>query len=192
MASKIDICNMALSRLGLRPIQSFSDNTTEAKTLSIIYDQVARNVMSLGPWTSCTFRATLAQLTETPDWEFAYIYQLPTDPKCIRVLSVNEARLGDIEYRIEGSRLLSNEVTAQVKFIGFVSDTESYDDYLRQAVTERLIVELSYSKTGNASILNSMERLYTERVEQWLNINNAQGSGFDLPSDTFIDARHEF
>jgi hypothetical protein len=194
MASKVDICNMALSRLSCKPIISLSDNTTEAKTLNIIYDMVAENVMALGPWTSCTKRATLAQLTDTPDWGYTYQYQLPTDPKFIKCLLLNECKKGDIDFAIEGDKLLCNETTAQIKYIALITDTESYDAYLRQAITERLICEMAYQKTGSEGNLDRMEKVFAAKVDALLNMNNTQGNNNedrDLPSDTFTDIRNE-
>lgn len=191
MASKIEICNMALLRLGAKSIIALSDQTVEAKKLNIIYDMVARNVMSLGPWTSCTARATLAQLVTTPEWGYTYQYQLPVDPVCLRVLTLNECKLGDINYKIEGNKLLTDETTAQIQYISYLTDTESYDDYLRQAITERLIVELAYSTTGSERNLDAMEKIFAAKVDSWLNINNSQGSSEYLPSDTFTDIRNE-
>lgn len=182
---------MALLRLGCKPIISLSDNTTEAKTLNIIYNMVAENVMSLGPWTSCTKRATLAQLTDEPEYGYTYQYQLPTDLKCLRVLEINEDQLGSIEYRIEGDKLLTDETSVQILYIGLLTDTESYDPYLRQAVTERLIVEMAYQRTGSERNIEAMEKIFAAKVDAWLNINNTQGSSRDLPSNTFTDIRNE-
>lgn len=189
MASKIDICNMALSRLGLQPIQSLSDDTTEARSLNIIYNQVAENVMSMGPWTSCLVRVDLAQVSGTPTYGFNYIYQLPVSPKCLRVLELNEDQLGQIVYRIEGDKLLTDQTSVQILYIGALTNTESYDAYLRQAITERLIVELSYAKTGVDKNLQIMEQLFASKIEQWLNLNNIQGYSIIVPSSTFIDVR---
>jgi len=191
MASKIEICNMALLRLGCKPIISFSDNTTESKTLNIIYDQVAENVMALGPWTSTLFRSDLAQLTDAPEYGYNYMYQLPTYPKCIRVLEINEDQLGDIDFRIEGDKLLTDETSVQILYIGFVESTESYDAYLRQAIVERLICELAYQRTGSERNLDAMEKAFAAKVDAWLNINNTQGSSKTLPSNTFTDIRNE-
>lgn len=191
MASKIQICNMALIRLSGKVIQSFSDNTVEAKKLNVIYDQVARNVMALGPWTSVTRRATLAQLTDSPEWGYTYQYQLPTDPACIRVLEINECELGDIDYQIEGNKLLVDDSSAQIKYISYITDTEQYDDYLRQAITERLIVEMSYGTTGSERNLDAMEKVFAAKVDAWLNINNTQGSSRTIPSNTFTNVRNE-
>lgn len=192
MASIIDICNLALSRLSASRITSLNDNTIEAKTLNAIYNQVAENVMGMGPWTSVVKRATLAQLTTVPEYQFNYMYQLPTNPKCIKLLRINEQKLGNIEFSIEGDVLLTNTANVQIKYIGFITDTESYDSYLRQAITERLIVELSYARTGEYKINQGLEQAFQAKVEMWLNENNTQGnSDNDLPSDTFVDVRND-
>lgn len=191
MASKIDIVNLALSRLSSARITSFNDNTIEAKTINTIYDQVAENVMAMGPWTACTRRATLARTTETPVFGYNYSYQLPTSPKCLRLIRINECKLGDTKFDVEGTKLLTDLSSVQIKYITFLTDSEDYGPYLRQAITERIIVELGYAKTGEYKINQGLEQAFQAKVEMWLNEDNQQASSEYVPSDTFTDIRNE-
>jgi hypothetical protein len=189
MASKVEICNLALSRLATNRITSLSDNTIEAKQCNAIYDEVADDVMSLGPWPSTITRATLAQTATTPTYEYTYEYQLPTLPKCLRVLRINEQKAGDIDFQIEGDKLLTDEATVDIKYIGRVTDTEQYDSYLKQAIVWRLVAEMAYKFTGQASVTTTLVTTAEQRIDQLLNIASGQGSNEDLPSDIFTDIR---
>ena len=115
MASKVQIANRALTRLGRSRITAFSDNTDSAKLIDAIYEDVAEDVMSMGQWPSVVNRATLAQVATNPNHGYDHQYQLPTDPKCLRVLTLDEAKPGDNHYSIEGDKLLTDLDTVKIR-----------------------------------------------------------------------------
>ena len=78
MASKVEICNLALTRLAAPRITSIEDGTVSAKDCKAIYELVAEQTMALGPWPSCIKRTELAQLSDAPSYEYTYQYTLPT------------------------------------------------------------------------------------------------------------------
>ena len=49
--TKKTICNMALLKLGLRPVKSFNDNTREAKLSGAIYDFLKTELIESYDWT---------------------------------------------------------------------------------------------------------------------------------------------
>lgn len=189
MASQVQICNFALSRLASDRIISLSDQTKAAKECNAIYDIVAEITMSTGPWPSCTKRTTLAQSSTTPDFGFTYQYQLPTDPKCLKVLAINECKLGDYAYAIENGYLLTDLTSVSIQYIMRLTNTEDYDVFLMQAVIEALTAELSYRFTGQSSISKDLTERAEKKIMDLLNQAGVQGSSSDLPSDTFVDIR---
>lgn len=191
MSSQVEICNMALSRLASRRIISLGDNTIESKTLSAIYNQVAKYVMARAPWPSVRYRATLAQTTDMPAFGFNYEYQLPTNPKCLRVLRLNEDKLGTIDFTIERDRLLTDESSVSILYLGFITDTEAYDIYLEEAIMLRLCYEMTYSSSGQYQVAAAVRKEFREEFEDLVNMATSQYSSSELPSDTFTDIRNE-
>lgn len=191
MASKVEIVNRALTRLGQQRITSLSDNTGIAKAVNAVFDDLAEDVMSMGPWPSCVTRATLAQLVAAPEYEYTYQYQLPTSPKLLRILNVNDAKPGAVDYRIEGDKLLTDENSIKIKYIGSISDTESYDVYLKQAIIAALEAELAYFSTGNKAGAESLRKGAEAKIMDLLSSASMMGSNDDLPSDDYIDVRDD-
>jgi len=190
MASKVQICNLALTRIAASRISDFSDNTVEAKDCKAIYDLIAEDVMSMGDWPSTRRRATLAQLSTAPAFEYTYAYQLPTNPRCLRVISINECKPGEIDYTIENDQLLTNETSVSIKYSAFVDDPNKYDVYLRQAIVDRLAAELIYGKTGQSSAFKSALDFAENRVMKLLAEASPAGTSKEVNSDTFIDVRN--
>ena len=189
MASKVQICNLALARLGAARITSLTDNTAEAKLCTLMYDDLAEEVMVEGAWSSTINRASLNQTTNTPSYGYDYEFQLPTNPFCLRVLAVDEDIPGDNSYRIEGDKLLYNSSTVKIKYIGRVDDTQSYDPMLKRAIVSRLAAELAYPITGTAQVAQQMLDLYLRHVAEGLSVDGQQGSGEETSSPDLHDVR---
>lgn len=86
--SEVQICNMALSRIGIDiPIASLdTEQSKEAAQCRLHYEQVRDAVLADFPWNFAKRRAVLAELADTvpPGWQ--YNYALPTD--CLRAVAV--------------------------------------------------------------------------------------------------------
>jgi len=59
MANKIDICNSALSKLGVDPISSFTEKSKEAFLCSELYNKIRKSLLRSHKWNFSTKRVTL-------------------------------------------------------------------------------------------------------------------------------------
>lgn len=48
--NKKTICNIALLKIGLRPIKSFNDNTKEARLATVLYDFLKTEILTCHDW----------------------------------------------------------------------------------------------------------------------------------------------
>ena len=108
MASKVQMCNLALAKLGASRIISLDDNTVEAQLCNLLFNDIADFVMMEGMWATTIRRAVLAQTTNTPVFEWEFEFQLPTSPEALQVLAINEEIPGTNDYVIEGDKLLAH------------------------------------------------------------------------------------
>lgn len=189
MASKVQICNLALTRIGASTITSLSDGTRESNICNTIYEDIAEEVMSEGEWSTCTFRQTLNQTTNTPTYEYTYEYQLPTNPRWLKFIEISGDRLNDLEYAIEEDKLLTNESTVKCKYIGYLEDTSKYGPYLKAAIVSRLAHELSYSITGSGTNSDRLYQRYQLDLRKGLALDGQQGSGVYIYSDDLTKVR---
>ena len=190
MASKTQLCNIALVKLGANTLVNIdTDQTAESKVCSILFDDIADEVMAEGSWTSTIRRAVLAQTTNTPAFEYTKEYQLPVDPKALKVLSINDTAPGDTEYAIEGDKLLTNENAISIRYIARLTDTETWDIYLQRAFLARFTSELAYNLTGDASTGRAEFERYRLFVQEGLAINGQQGSKQTLNISDLTDVR---
>ena len=189
MTSKVQICNLALSRLGASTITALTDNTTEAKLCSTFFNDIADEVMMEGSWTSTVKRASLAKTTNTPAFQYSSEFQLPVDPFCLKVLNIDEDTPGDISYRVEGDKIVSDNASMKIRYIARLTDTEDWDILLRRAFVARLASELAYPLTGDAAKVQAEFELYQFFVKEGLAIDGQQGSKEIVTSVDLIEVR---
>src|SRR5262245_63342396 len=86
--SEAEICSVALTEVGAKPITSLTENTREAKLCARHYPKSVAEVLRMAPWQCALKTATLqADNPSVGDFAFAFSYQLP--PRCVRVWSTN-------------------------------------------------------------------------------------------------------
>jgi len=191
MATEVSICSNALRRLGDDPITALTDDTERARLCNAFYVPSRDLVLRLHPWNFAVTRATLAQLSDTPAYEYAYQYALPADPYCLRVL---EMQYKDYVFKIEhyasqGRVLLTNEGTAKILYIAKVTDTAQFDSMFVDVLTAKLAVDLAYPVTNSVKLQDQMQKLFQQKLSEARSVDGQEGFIDDLVSDTFTDFR---
>jgi hypothetical protein len=193
MASDVAICNTALNRLGANTITSFTENSKEARLCNAEYEGIRDQVLRSHPWNCALRRATLAQESDTPSFGYAYQYILPTDPYCLRVLQMET----EVEqFKVEGRKLLTDESTAKILYIGRVTDPEEFDSLLVDTLSARIAVEFAFNITGSRTLQADMFDLYNQKLAlarsfdaQESGMFYNQGDGDKIIADDFINRR---
>jgi hypothetical protein len=200
MASTVDIANFALNNLGASNITSLDENSKAARVVNQRYESVRDAVFRAHPWNCLINRASLAQETTTPAFGYTYQYALPTDPFCLRVLEFSNGTLsypqdnitnntGGPVFVIEGRKLLTDEGTAQIKYIGRVTDTQLYDASLTEALAARLAAEICYAITGSTSMVQIQTSLYEAKINEARFNDATEGATQRLEASDFIESR---
>lgn len=86
MASKLDIINRALVKVGQARISSIDENSKGATTIRTVYDQVRDTLMQSYVWNFAKVRVQLAADPAAPLFGFQRRYRLP--PETLRVLGL--------------------------------------------------------------------------------------------------------
>lgn len=180
---------MALSRLSASTITSLTDNTTAAKLCNTLFDDLADRVMMQGSWTSTITRRALARTTNTPAFGYTYEFQLPVDPKSLKVLAIDEAVSGNTDYKIEGDKLLTDSDAIKIKYIARLTDTEAFDPLLTEAIEVLLASYLALPITGDKSTAQALKSEYFELLGNNLAIDGQQGSKAVVVSTDLTEVR---
>ncbi|MBT7358000.1 MAG: hypothetical protein HN812_03905 [Candidatus Marinimicrobia bacterium] len=186
MATEVSICSNALRKLGDDPITSLSDNTERARLCNAFYEPIRDSVTRAHSWNFAIRRQALSRLTSTPAFTYAYEYTLPTDPYCLRVLSM---QTNDLDFKVEGRKLLTNEGEAKILYIGKITSPAEFDALFTEALTARLAAELAYSITGSNSLTSQMWEMYELKLREARGADGSEGSLDSIVADTFTGFR---
>jgi hypothetical protein len=158
MASKVDICNRALIRLGAKTIVSLTEDSKEARLCNILYEQLRKDILRGHPWNFAMKRATITANADVfPEFDYAYYLPLPAD--CLRVWAVSGTGL---PFKIEQRNLVADFESADVIYMANITDTEMFDSLFTSIFALRLAVELGYNLTGSGSVV---QLLHTEYMQ---------------------------
>lgn len=185
MASPVEICNLALVPLGVDRISSLTENSEIAKKCSALYSFLRDEEMSNHAWAFATKRIELADTGLTPEFEFSYTYQIPTD--CLRILNLDTF---SYSYRIEGDKLLTDYSAPYIRYIYRVEDSTLFSQQFISLLVSRLKYELALTLTGSKTVLQNLYAVY-ERQRTLAKAIDSQSSGtpYSLTSTTLITQR---
>ena len=191
MASAVDIANSALNLLGASTISAFTDDSKNARLVNQRYEPVRNRVFRSHAWNCLHKRVQLAQNSTAPVVEYSYAYALPSD--CLRVLKVHNGSTdsikSDIDYKLEGRNIVTNEGTVYIVYIAIDTDPNNYDTYLQESISHQLAADLAYAVTNNATLADKYMVRADERLREARFIDATENSLGTIESSEFTDAR---
>lgn len=174
MASVIEICNIALSRLGnSRTINSLQEQSKEAGLCDLHFDSALEEVLSDFDWNFATKRVALADTGNAPlDWQFAYRY--PTD--CLRITAImvpgmrNPPERMRIEYQVgsdsdgTGRLIYTDQQEAWLQYVGKVTDPNMFDALFRSALSWKLASEIGMPLASAPNLVQNALTMYSQII----------------------------
>lgn len=200
MAAQVEICNLALQKLGLDPIVSINDAVKAARAMKTAYDMQRQNELRAHHWKFAEVDVNLAALTATPVFTWQLQYQLPTD--CLRLVTIAGVRqtLGTMNYRtgeegerlytIKGRKLLTNlPAPLGITYIADVTDTTLFDANFNDMFACRLGIQTCYHLTQNDNLKNSLAKEYKRALNQAVLSGSVELPPEGIADDSFVLSR---
>lgn len=156
MASKVEICNLALAHLGQKNgIVSFTERSNAANTCNQFYDTVRNLVLRSFPWSFATKIVSLALVEEDPNEEWLYSYRTPTDclqTRKIQSGTVNDTNETEIKFRNSsddtGDLILTNKEDAILEYTKIVEESEQFPPDFTMALSALLAFYMAPAIAG--------------------------------------------
>lgn len=188
--SEVDICNLALIRLGANVISSLDESSDVARMCSHLWPSVRDDVLSLHPWNCAVKRASLARLSSTPETEFSYMYQLPTD--FLRLLDIDGVDWEDFRVETyEGNKVILCDVTTCViRYIFRNEAVVTYDPGLVDVLAARMEAELAFGVTRSASRAQLAWQLYERKKLVAQSVDAQQEPPSEGPTPSLVSVRY--
>lgn len=204
MASKTEIANRALVKLGEARIINIDDNNKPARTLASMWDRVRDAELRKRRWSFSIARTQLAADVATPAFGYGAQYQMPTD--CLRVLAISTFDFGpDLSdyrggtgkpYVIEGRKILTGSPGASapagalpLRYIKAVEDTTLWDACFIEAFACKLAVEACETLAQSSDKRRLAWQEYKEAIADAVRANAVELPSEAIADDTWVMAR---
>jgi hypothetical protein len=155
MASKIEICNLALVKLGANPIVSLEDGTKSATTLGKVYDALLDAEIASHPWTFAKARAQLPASTTAP--AFTWRYKYPKPAGFLKMIEVGQdwvyyaTNCGAL-FELEGGDILTDQGSPlKIRYVQRVTNAGLYPALFVTSFACRLAAEVCETLTQSVS-----------------------------------------
>ena len=177
----ISIVNQALLITGAEQITSFDDTSREAEVASALYETAKNALLSRHPWTFALGQASLAQIVSTPLFGFTKAYQLPTDPKMIKLIRKNSPKNDD---RVFEDKLYTDDNTVEIVYL-FDPGEGDFPDYFSTALVMELAVLFAASLIQSETLTELYTKLALNKLKVARNIDSQQQPSIRIDASEF-------
>ena len=164
MPSTVDICNLALQRLGAKPISSLSDDSTAARECNRVYDHARDSELRSHPWNFARKRASLAASSTVP--AFGYDFQIE-----------------------DGNILTDDTAPLKVTYIYQQTDPNAFDQTFVDLLVSRIAMDLVEKLTQSNQKLIAAQNRYVASQREARKVNAFERTAQVPPTDSWITAR---
>ncbi len=147
MQTKIDLCSMALLKLGEQPIQSLTADSPAAQLARTLFDSVTDTLLAMHPW---KFACSKTELHKTDNGDFI----IPTD--CLRIVKCDGEIIGD-KIISPAHKII---ITAIMR-----KPPESFPGYFVSLLTTKLAMEFCIPLTADQTVFRMLAALYETEMQ---------------------------
>ena len=173
MFTKIDLCSMALLKLGEKPIQSWIEDSAPAQLARTLFDTTVDSLLAIFPW---RFATQSVVLTRNDDDEF--------------IIPSNVLRVLKCSGQIMGDRINTSGDTIEILAITKI-DVEDFPQFFANLVATKLAVEFCIPLIGDVNVFKMLTALYESEyqsakfIDSTTSVNQSNIDNFSLINSRF-------
>ena len=171
MLTKIDLCSMALLKLGEKSIQSLLDDTPAAQLSRTLFDPVIDALLASHPW---RFACKTFDLTKNSDGDFLITAE------CLRILKCN-------------GEIIGNKIVASADKISILAlvrvPVENFPSYFVSLAATKLAMEFCIPLIGEQTVFRMLAALYETEMQSAKFIDSTTSVNQDIENFSLINAR---
>ena len=171
MLTKIDLCSMALLKLGENPIQSLSDDTAAAKLGRTLVDFVIDTLLAIHPW---RFACRNYELVRDGNGDFV----VPSD--VLRIVKANG--------KLMENKIVSNTNSLTITAIVRITPND-FPSYFASLVATKLAVEFCMPLTSDQTVFRTLVALYENELQTAKFIDSTTSVNTGIENFSLIDSR---
>lgn len=185
--TEVQICNLALYKVGAERITSLSDETKAGRLCNDIYAFCRDFTLVAHPWNFATERVALGLTATVPAFGFDAAFQLPSN--CLRVVETEYDDYETFTYKVESDLLLCNESSIKIEYIKQITDTSKFSPAFVEAFTYYLASNMAYPLVQSNELMVNMNELFRRTISAARLYDAQEGSGRQLRKSAWTDVR---
>jgi hypothetical protein len=199
MASRVEIANLALTKIGSgQKITSLTDNSAAARAMNTVYDMTRKAELRARNWAFALKRAQLPASSVDPSWGFTKAYPLPAD--FLRLVQANEFYLTPalLDYNTadaspfaieQGQILCDYSAPLKIRYVYDVTDEGTFDALFVNAFAARLAYETCEQITNSTGKKQDIKADYLMAVATATKANAIEKPPALIGDDSWVMAR---
>ena len=188
MTSQVEICNLALAKLGhMQFITSMGEASKAANLLNIFYNPGRDSLIREFLWKFARKRVQLAPLSASPLFDGGSYFQIPTD--CLRVVSPGDTyRQQYGRWFVEGDKIVADTSSLNLVYLQRIEDPNLFDPVFVQAFAAKLAYELAMPLAQSQSLKDQMNNEYKSMIVKAAFVGATEQDSDVFLAETFLQA----
>ncbi len=189
MASKVEIANRALQKLGAKRIVSLDDDSVTARACNVAFEPVKLSELRKHPWTFSIQRFSLPADSPAPDFGPQNSFTLP--PGYLRLVPPDpQYNMDNLDWTIEGRKIFTNDsAPLLMRCVVDVTDPNLMDALFREVLSASLALELCEQLTQSNTKKADITAEYKYIVAEARRTNAIERPAILPPDDSWITVR---
>lgn len=199
MASRVDLANLALTKLGsAKRITSLTENSVAAGAINAVYDLMRLAELRAHYWAFALKRTAIPASATLPSWGYTLAFPLPAD--FVRLVQVNQFYLvpGLLDYNdadasdwaIESGSILCNYAAPlRIRYVWNVTDEGTFDPLFNVSFASRLAYECCEQITNSNSKKAALADDYKAAIKEAVKASAIEKPPAVIGDDSWMMAR---
>lgn len=165
--------------VGADEINSFSDNTFEAKLASSVYTETKETLLQYYPWRFSLKQTDLGgALAASPEFKWDYQYQLPSD--CLRLVQLQ----GESDYELYNRQIYTNVKPCKIVYQRNLNESE-FPSYFIRALNFHLAKIFAMSLQEDINKMQIFDRAADKETARARQLDAQQQPNQKIPDIAF-------
>jgi hypothetical protein len=167
--SQVQICNLALSRIGItQAIDSIDEASNEARQCKLLFDPCLEDLISSHDWPFANRIAELGLVEENPTPSWTYSYRLPADYLKVNFIEEDDSEEFQISSDASGGLFYSNLDSVTLNYTASITDIGIIPTDVAWVLAGKLAYELAPALSRSDSVIERAFRWYQDKLREAL------------------------
>jgi len=184
----IQLCNLALARLGDSRITALTDATAQAQYCSLFYAQTLEELQTEFDWQFCRKLASLTADATSPAFGYSRRFAVPSDfLRLIRLNGIDEDENFSKWEIVDGFIHTDLSAPAQIEYIASVTTAAKFPAVFVEILSAKLAANLAMPLTGSKELFSQMAEVFSANMQRPVVKALILATAKDRPSTTLTE-----